>query len=71
MAEDLLAILSRFHREVLLPDLERLLTVGADSLLHEMNERFAEVFRRFDAIHERFDRLETRYQKTLVDLRRR
>jgi hypothetical protein len=56
--EDLTAILTKFHREVVLPDIELMLTKGADSLLHEMNARFAEVFRRFAALHERFDRLE-------------
>ena len=59
MAEDLIPILTRFHREVLLPDIQQ--AVG--ELRQEMNARFREVNGHFDAIYKRFDRLETEYQK--------
>jgi hypothetical protein len=52
--DDPIPILTRFHREVVLPDIQR--TVG--ELREEMNARFAEVFGHFDAIYQRFDRLD-------------
>ena len=54
MAEDLLPLLTRFHREVVLPDIQRV--VG--ELRLEMNERFAGLDAHFDAIYQRFDSLE-------------
>jgi hypothetical protein len=57
VAEDFLRILTRFHREVVLPDIERV--VGG--LREEMNGRFAALDVHFDAICQRFDRLETEY----------
>jgi predicted nucleic acid-binding Zn-ribbon protein len=49
--EDLLRVLTRFHQEVLVPDIERI-----------FEERLApfrgEVLSHFDAIYRRFDRLE-------------
>lgn len=57
MAEDLIPILTRFHREVVLPDVQRV--VG--ELRLEMNQRFAGLDSHFDAIYQRFDRLETEY----------
>lgn len=63
MAEDLLPILTRFHREVVLPDMQRL--VG--DLRDEMNARFTA---HLDAIYQRFDRLETEYQMLLAGLKR-
>jgi hypothetical protein len=52
VAEDLLPILTRFHRDVPLPDVKRIVgdTVGA--LEGRMNAHF-------DAIYQRFDSLET------------
>jgi hypothetical protein len=49
-----LAVLAKFHREIVLPDVERV--VGG--LRREMNTRFDEVFAHFAAIHKRFDRLD-------------
>ena len=56
MAEDLIPILTRFHREIVLPDIERV--VGG--LRDEMNDRFAAQDAHFDAICQRFDRLARR-----------
>jgi hypothetical protein len=55
VAEDLLPILTRFHREVFLPDVKRIVGEAVDSLELRMNVHF-------DAIYKRFDKLETEYQ---------
>jgi len=55
--EDLVQALTKFHREVILPDIERV--VGG--LRDEMNARFAAQDAHFDALYQRFDRLETEY----------
>jgi hypothetical protein len=54
-----LAVLARFHRDVILPDLERV--VGA---LFEQRfvPRLDAIDAHFDAIYQRFDRLESRYE---------
>jgi hypothetical protein len=49
-----LAVLAQFHREVILPDVERV--VGA--LEARMNARFHDVYGHFDAVYHRFDRLD-------------
>jgi hypothetical protein len=64
VADDLIPILTRFHREVVLPDIQRV--VG--DLRLEMNERFADAH--FDAIDQRFDRLETEYHMLVAGLKR-
>lgn len=53
MADDLIPVLTRFHREVLLPDVKRIVGEAVGELRAEMNAHF-------DAIYKRFDRLETR-----------
>jgi len=55
--DELLVVLTRFHREVLLPDLQRLET----RLDERIDARFDEFNGHFDAIYQRFDRLETEY----------
>ena len=56
MPEDLFGVLMRFHREVALPDIERLiderLTLRIEPLRNEM-------LTNFDAVYHRFDRLES------------
>ncbi|HEX7708693.1 MAG TPA: hypothetical protein VF701_19690 [Thermoanaerobaculia bacterium] len=60
MADDLLQVLTRFHREVIVPDLDR-----RDERLAKVDQKLDEVLTYVDAIHHRFDRLESEY-KTLV-----
>ena len=55
MADDLIPILTRFHREVVLPDIERIVGEAVDGLEGRMNAHF-------DAIYKRFEKLETQYQ---------
>lgn len=54
MAEDLIPILTRFHRDVVLPDIQRVVGQAVGELREEMNAHF-------DAIYKRFGRLETEY----------
>ena len=66
MAEDLIPILTRFHLEIFLPDLQK--AIGG--LRDEMNTRFAGLDSHFDAIHKRFDALEDEYQAFRSGLKR-
>lgn len=66
VTEDLLPILTRFHREVVMPDVKRIV----DSLEQRVNARFDEVNGHFDAIYQRFDRLETEYHMIVLGLKR-
>ena len=47
--------LARFHREVALPDIERIV----DARLIPIHLRFEDVFAHFDAIYKRFDRVDS------------
>jgi hypothetical protein len=55
VAEDLFSVLGRFHREVALPDIERIV----DARLLPLREG---MLGHFDAIYKRFDRLESETQ---------
>jgi hypothetical protein len=59
VADDLIPVLTRFHREELLPDVKRIVGEAVGQLRTEMNAHF-------DAIYQRFDRLEAEYHM-LVD----
>ena len=62
-----LAVLARFHREAILPDLERI--VGA--LFEErFVPRLDAIDAHFDAIYKRFDRLESEYEAIKAGLGR-
>lgn len=52
--DELLAILTSFHREVMLPDMQRI----ADATEARLTARFDDVAGHFDAVYQRFDRLE-------------
>jgi hypothetical protein len=62
--EDLLQLLTRFHREVVMPDLDRREESYAKA------EQLREMTGHLDAIYYRFDRLETEYQALVGGLRR-
>jgi len=67
VAEDLLPILTRFHREIVLPDIERIVgnvVEGAERRLRD------EMQTAFDALAQRLDRLETEYHMMVVGLKR-
>jgi hypothetical protein len=52
-----LSALIQFHREIVAPDLDRIV-----SRLDRVDARFDDVFAHFDEIYKRFDRLESEYQ---------
>jgi hypothetical protein len=59
MAEDLVVTLAKFHRDVLLPDVKRVVGEAVQELRDEMNAGFDEMNGRFDDIYQRLDRLDT------------
>jgi predicted nucleic acid-binding Zn-ribbon protein len=63
VAEDLIPILTKFHREIVLPDIQRAVADGVGELRREMSVHF-------DAIYKRFDRLETEYEMIVAGLKR-
>ena len=60
MVDDLVQVLTRFHREVFIPDLREVLQteIGA-----EVRSLRSEMLSHFDAIYQKLDRLETDSQE--------
>lgn len=54
MKNDTFQMLTRFHREVALPDVQRIVDQAVGTLRNEMNTHF-------DGVYVRFDRLESEY----------
>ncbi len=65
-----LATLTQFHREVMLPDVQRIVGEAVGELRREFGARFDEVNRHFDSVYQRFERLETEYHMLVVGLKR-
>ena len=63
MADDLIPILTRFHREVVLPDIRRIVGEVVGDFEGRMNAHF-------DAIYQRFEKLETEYHMLVAGLKR-
>ena len=59
MPDDLLSVLTRFHREVVVPDITRIVDERFGSHLSPFRD---EVLTNFDAVFKRLDRLEDEYQ---------
>jgi hypothetical protein len=59
MADDLIPVLTRFHREVVLPDLQRIVDEAVGGLEARMNAHF-------DAIYQRFEKLEAENEAAQV-----
>ena len=59
--------LIRFHREVLLPDVERTIAGAVEGVEKRLRD---EMQTGFDALAQRLDRLETEYQMLVAGLRR-
>jgi hypothetical protein len=70
MAEELYGVLMRFHREVVVPDIERIV----DDRIGSVDGRVAglrnETLTHFDEVYKRFDRLETEYQALSAAVKR-
>lgn len=58
MADDVLSILTKFHREVALPDLDQRIGLVRE----ETSALQKEALSHFDEMYRRFDRLESEYQ---------
>ena len=58
-----LAALMQFHREVMMPDVERIVGTAVAQLRDEVHAGF-------DAVYQRLDRLETEYHMLVVGLKR-
>ncbi len=59
MPDELLNVLARFHREVVVPDIERIVT---DTVLTRIDSLRDEMLSHFDALYKRLDRRESEYQ---------
>ncbi|MCA1732724.1 MAG: hypothetical protein LC732_03890 [Acidobacteria bacterium] len=55
MSDDLLNVLTRFHREVVVPDIDRIVGEKIDGKVTPFRE---EMLANFDAVFRRLDRLE-------------
>lgn len=58
-----LSVLAKFHREVILPDVQRIVGDAVDSIEQRIDGKL-------DGVYHRFDRLETEYQMVVAGLRR-
>jgi predicted nucleic acid-binding Zn-ribbon protein len=63
MGEDLIPILTRFHREIVLPDIERIVGATEQRLRNEMQMGF-------DALAQRLEKLEIEYHMLVAGLKR-
>jgi len=57
MADDLLSVLTRFHREIVLPDIEEVVAKQISPLRDEMLSGFDAVFKRLDPLDSEFQSL--------------
>ena len=62
-----LAVLAKFHREVIVPDMHRTFETLFERLV---KPRFDEMDGRFDAIFQKLDKLETEYESLKAGLKR-
>lgn len=65
--EEFLPILAKFHREVLLPDIQRIVSDAVSSSTQQLRD---EMQTGFDGLAQRLDRLETEYQMLVAGLKR-
>jgi len=63
MSDLTLEVLTKFHRDVVLPDIERIVSRVVGDLELRLNGHL-------DAIYQRLERLETEYQMLVVGMRR-
>lgn len=65
--DDLLQTLTRFHREVVVPDIERIVSGAVEGSERRLRDEMHTIF---DALAVRLDRLETEYHMLVVGLKR-
>jgi|SRR5450759_149344 predicted nucleic acid-binding Zn-ribbon protein len=66
-ADALLSTLTRFHRDVVVPDIERIIDSRITGAIAPLRE---EMLANFDAVFKSLDRLETEYQSLNAAVRR-
>ena len=67
MTDDLLPVLTRFHREVMYPEMKRLVEATVEASERRLRD---EMQTQFDALSKRMERLETEYHMLVVGLKR-
>ncbi len=67
MAEDLVKVLTQFHRETVVPDIERIVGNAVEGSERRLRD---EMQRGFDALAQRIGRLETEYHMLAAGLKR-
>lgn len=65
--EDLVKVLTQFHREIVVPDIKRIVSDAVESSERRLRD---EMQTGFDSLAHRLDRLETEYHMLVVGLKR-
>ena len=65
--DDLVQVLTKFHREIVVPDIERIVGNAIEGSERRLRD---EMHAGFDALVQRLDRLETEYHMLVVGLKR-
>lgn len=65
--DDLVQVLSRFHREIVVPDIERIVGNAVEGAERRLRD---EMQAGFDALAQRLDKLETEYHMLVAGLER-
>jgi predicted nuclease with TOPRIM domain len=65
--EDLIPILTQFHRDIVLPDIERIVGNAVEGAERRLRD---EMHTLFDALAQRLDRLETEYHMLVAGMKR-
>jgi hypothetical protein len=65
--DDLVTVLAKFHRDVLLPDVQRIVNTAVEASERRITDRMDGLF---DALSKRIDRLETEYQMIVAGMKR-
>ena len=66
MPDELLSVLTKFHREVVVPDIERIVTDAVGVVDSRVTTLRGEMLSHFDAMYKRFDRLESEGRRPRV-----
>jgi hypothetical protein len=70
IADELWHTLLRFHREVVVPDIDRMVVGRIEPLREDLASFKRETHANFDAVWTRFDRLESEYQTLRATVQR-
>jgi hypothetical protein len=63
MYDELFGVLMRFHREIVVPDIERIVGEAVGRVDLKVDALRDEMLTNFDAVYVRFDRLESEYEE--------